>query len=134
MQSWLHVHKENVMRVVVGGIDISNYIVSGSYSVNASDQYESWMDGNGVEHRIIVRSKVSGSFEIGCCDKTITLSDFLAAWESAVNNGVVTMGCTVLNTGKFEALEAYYTITGKDHIKKGDGQIIDIMSVKIQER
>lgn len=122
------------MQVVVGGIDISNYIVDGSYSINASDQYESWMDGNGVEHRIIIRSKISGSFDIGCCDKTITLSDFLAAWNSAVNNGVVTMGCTVLNTGTFEAIQAYYEITGKDHIKKGDGKIIDVMSVKIQER
>ena len=68
------------------------------------------------------------------CDKTITLSDFLTAWNSAVNNGVVTIGCTVLNKNAFEAIEAYYEITGKDHIKKGDGKIIDVMSVKIQER
>ena len=122
------------MQVVVGGIDISNYIVVGSYSVNASNQYESWKDGNGVEHRVIIRSKVTGSFEIGCCDTTITLADFLAAWNSAVNNGVVTLGCTVLNTDTFEALEAYYETTCKDHIKKGDGKIIDIMSVKITER
>lgn len=122
------------MQVVVGGIDISNYIVTGSYDINASDQYESWKDGNGIEHRVIIRSKVSGSFDIGCCSKSITLSDFLAAWDSAVDNGVVTIGCTVLNKNSFEALEAYYEIRGKDHIKKGDGQIIDIMSVKIQER
>lgn len=122
------------MQVVVGGIDITNYIVTGSYNVNAADQYESWQDGNRREHRVIIRSKVSGSFEIGCCDKTITLSDFLDAWNSAVDNGVVTMGCTVLNTGTFEALEAYYDITCKQHIKKGDGKIIDVMSVKIQER
>lgn len=122
------------MQVVVGGIDITNYIVTGSYNINAVDQYEGWQDGNGVEHRVIIRSKVSGSFEIGCCSKSITLSDFLDAWDSAVDNGVVTIGCTVLNKNTFEALEAYYEITGKDHIKKGDGQIIDIMSVKIQER
>lgn len=122
------------MQVVVGGVNITNYIIAGSYNINAYDQYESWQNGNGVENRVIVRSKASGSFEIGCCDKTITLSDFLAAWNNAVDNKVVSIGMTVLNTNRFEALEAYYEITCKEHIKKGDGKIIDVMSVKIQER
>lgn len=122
------------MQVVVNGQDITNHIVSGSYKINAYDQYESWTDGNGIEHRIIVRTKVSGSFDIVCSSKTIPLSDFLDLWNGAVNLGAVTIGMTVLNTDKFEALEAYYEITNKDHIKKGDGQIIDVLTIKIQER
>ena len=122
------------MQVVVGNTDITNYIVSGTYAVNSSDQYESWKDGNGVEHRIVVRTKVTGSFDIVCSTKSITLAAFLALWNSAVTNKVVTLGCTVLNTNSFEALEAYYEITNKEHIKKGDGGIIDVMTVKIQER
>ena len=122
------------MQVVVGGIDITNHIVRDSYKINTYDQYESWIDGNGLEHRLIVRTKVSGSFEIVCCDKTITLSDFLALWNSAVNNGVVLIGMTILNTNDFDALNAYFEITNKEHIKKGDGRIIDVMTVKIQER
>lgn len=122
------------MQVVVASTDITNHIVSGSYKINASDQYESWNDGNGVEHRVIVRSKISGSFDFVCCDKTITLSSFLSLWNSAVNNGVVTLGCTVLNTGQFEAVNAYYKITNKEHIKKGDGQTVDVLTIEIQER
>ena len=122
------------MQVVVGNTDITNYIVSGTYAVNSYDQYEGWKDGNGIEHRVNIRSKVSGSFDIGCSSKSITLEAFLAAWNSAVNNKVVTLGCTVLNTNTFEAIEAFYEITNKEHIKKGDGGIIDVMTVKIQER
>lgn len=122
------------MTVVVGNTNITNHIIRDSYKINAYDQYESWIDGNGLEHRLIVRTKVSGSFEIVCCDETITLSDFLALWNSAVNNGVVTIGMTILNTNVFDALNAYYEITNKEHIKKGDGRIIDILSIKIQER
>lgn len=122
------------MTVMVGNTNITNYIVSGTYAVNSSDQFESWQDGNGVEHRIVVRSKVSGSFDIVCSSKSITLSDFLALWNSAVTNKVVTLGCTVLNTNNFEVIEAFYEIKNKEHIKKGDGGIIDVMTVKIQER
>lgn len=122
------------MQVVVNSTDITSHIVDGTYKINSSDQYESWKDGNGVEHRIIVRTKVSGSFDFVCCDKTITLSDFLTLWNGAVNNGVVLIGLTVLNEGRFDAINAYYEITNKDHIKKGDGQIIDVLTIKIQER
>lgn len=122
------------MQVVVAGTDITNHIIKGSYKINSSDQYESWKDGNGIEHRIIVRQKVSGSFDFVCCAETISLSDFLALWDSAVDNGVITLGMTVLNTGKFEALNAYYDITNKEHIKKGNNEIIDVLTIKIQER
>lgn len=122
------------MQVVVGGIDITNHIVRDSYKINAYDQYESWVDGNGIEHRIIIRTKVSGSFELVCCDETITLSDFLETWNSAVTYGAVLIGMTVLNTNSFDAISAYYEITNKEHIKKGDGRIIDILTIKIQER
>ena len=122
------------MQVVVGNTDITNYIVSGTYAVNSYDQYEGWKNGNGIEHRVNIRSKVSGSFDIVCSTKSITLSAFLALWNSAVSNKVVTLGCTVLNTNSFEAIEAFYEITNKEHIKKGDGGIIDVMTVKIQER
>lgn len=124
------------MRVVVGGLDITKYIVKDTYKMDSEDTYESWKDGNMVEHRIVVTDKVSGSFDICLCDEAGQLSfdDFLTAWNSAVNNKVVTIGVYVTNKNTFEALSAYYAMSSKEHIKKGDGGIIDVLTVTIKER
>lgn len=123
-------------QVVVNNTDITPYIVEGSYKVNAEDSYESWKDANMVEHRVVIAEKVKGSFEVVCSNRTgsITLSDFLTLWGGAVDNKVVTIGCRVLNTGKFEALECYFEITCGKHDLAGDGSFIDVLEIKITER
>ena len=116
--------------------DITNYIVEGTYNMNAFDSSESWEDGNFVEHRIIVKKKVSGSFDVVCSNRanSITVADFLALWNSAVNNGVVTIGVDVLNEGVFKSVDAYYSIENKTHDRAGDGSFIDVFTISIKER
>lgn len=124
------------MQVVVNSTDITNYIVEGSYKMDSSDTYESWKDGNMREHRIIVAKKISGQFQVVCSNRSnsITLSDFLTLWNGAVHNGIVTIGVYVLDTGSFEAIEAYYEITNSKHDRAGDGSFIDVLEIKITER
>lgn len=52
------------MVVKIANHDFSHDIVVGSYSANKSDVFESWTDANGVTHRVVVRSKVSASFNL----------------------------------------------------------------------
>ncbi len=122
--------------VVVNNMDLTPYIVSGSYDVYSEDTYESWNDGNMVEHRIVVTDKVMGSFEIGCSDKRdgITLSDFLTNWNAATDNKVVTIGLYIPNKDKFEAFNCYYSIRPKEHILTGNGDFIDVLTIEIKER
>lgn len=124
------------MQVVVNSTDITNYIIEGSYKMDSSDAYESWKDGNMVEHRVIVSTKINGQFQVVCSNRSnsITLSDFLTLWNGAVNNGVVTLGVYVLDTDTFEAIEAYYTIENVKHDRAGDGSFIDVLEIKITER
>lgn len=119
--------------IVVNDTDLTPYVVNGSYNIRASDTYESWQDGNKKEHRIIVTSKVSGSFQIACGGE-LTLSDFLTAWNGAVNNGVLRIGLYVTNTDAFEALECYYEIEPEEHILTAGGKWIDVLSITIKER
>lgn len=122
------------VHLVVDSNDLTDYIVDGSYDVNTEDAYESWQDGNMVEHRVIVGQKVVGSFSILCSDKTITLADFLTYWNNAVDNGVVTIGLYVPSLNSFEALNCYYEITNAEHIKRVDDSFIDVMKVIVKER
>lgn len=119
--------------IVVNNMDLTPYIVSGSYKINADDRYESWEDGNLIEHRIIVGSKVSGSFEIGCGGE-LSLDDFMSNWSAAVNNGVLTIGIYITNRDVFDTIECYFEIDSKSHIPTAGGKWIDVLSIKIKER
>lgn len=128
------------MQVVVNNsgvtTDITNYIVEGTYKMDSDDAYESWEDGWKVEHRIITGSKVTGSFQIVCSNRSnsITLNDFLTIWNGAVNDGVITLGVYVNNKGAVEAIEAYFTMDNVKHDRAGDGSFIDVFEIKIKER
>ena len=122
--------------LTVSNTDLTGYIVDGSYKMDTKDAYESWEDGNMLEHRVIVTSKVEGSFEIGCSDNRggISLERFLSLWDQAVDNGVATIGVYVPSLNQFKAISCYYTITSKSHDISAGGQIIDVLSVSIKER
>ena len=119
--------------IVVNDTNLTPYVVDGSYDIKSSDIYESWNDGNMREHRVIVTSKVSGSFEIACGGE-LSLSDFLEAWNNSVTNGVVRIGLYVPNTDTFEALDCYFEIEPKSHILTAGGKWIDVLSITVKER
>lgn len=122
--------------LTVAGHNLTGYIVEGTYDINPDDIYESWNNGNMVEHRSPTFHKVTGSFDIVCADQTgqLSLSDFLSIWNSAVANEVVTLGLYVPSLNEFMALECYYTIKSKEHRLRADGSFIDILTVTIKER
>lgn len=123
-------------QVVVSSTDISRYIVDGTYNLNTEDQYESWKDGNLIEHRIIVSTKIRGSFQIVLSNKRrdMSLSDFMTLWNSAVSNGVATIGVRAANTGVFEAIECYYSMKNVSHDLSADGTFVDVIEIEISER
>lgn len=120
--------------IVVGSTNIAGYIVDGSYDMDSTDKYESWQDGNYVEHRIIVTSKVTGSFKVVCSNETIDLDDFRAIFDNAADNGVVNMSVWVTNQGVTKAISAYYNMKSAEHIIRADGTYIDVITVEITER
>lgn len=124
------------MQVIVNNTDITGYIVEGSYKMNTHKTGPSWQDGNYLTHQKVVTEKIEGSFQVVCSNRanSITLSAFLTLWDGAVTDNYVTLGCTVLNKGAFEAVQAMYTIENVKHIKSGDGSMIDVLEIKITER
>ncbi len=122
--------------VTVSGINLTPYVVQGTYKVDSKDSYESWKDGNMLEHRVIIAQKIEGSFDIVCSNRAndISLDDFFDIWNSAVDNGVVTIGLFVPSINQFKALSCYFAITTKEHILSGDGSLIDVLTISVKER
>lgn len=122
--------------IIIGQTNITDYIVADSYKMDAKAQYESWKDGNYVEHRIIITEKIEGEFNVVCSNLngSITLENFMDIISDADNNGVVTCNVYVTNKGVMEAIDAYYTIENESHTMKADGTFVDVLKVALKER
>ena len=118
----------------VGDTDITKYIIKDTYSMNAEPVYESWTDGNFHEHRIRIRERVKGSFDvIFFDDDNGAYQNFLALLEENTTNTLLTCGFYVENTSSFEAFEMYYQIKAKQHARTIDDIMVNKMTIEFEE-
>lgn len=121
---------------VVNSTDITDYIIKDTYEVNSEPVYTSWEDANFVEHRVYVRDKVRGSFEVitfGTTPRTALVA-FLDILKAATSNNVLTIGLYVENEGTFQALNCFYTVESTQHSVTDDGRYVDRAKISIEER
>lgn len=121
---------------VVNSTDITDYIIKDTYEVNSEPVYTSWEDANYVEHRVYVRDKVRGSFEVitfGTTPRTALVA-FLDILKAATSNNVLTIGLYVENEGTFQALNCFYTVESTQHSVTDDGRYVDRAKISIEER
>ena len=120
---------------IIGNTDISNLIVDDTYKMDAEGVYESWKDGNYVEHRIYTASKIRGSFDVALSSKNnCTLTQFKNIIDNATTNHVLLGAFYCTNTGVVEAVNAFCNLTNKNHILTADGTFIDVVTVEITEK
>jgi len=123
------------MQVIINGTDITDYIVTETYKMDSEETFESWLDGNKVEHRIIVAEKVKGTFDVVLTNKNnMPTADFLTLWNSAITDGYITMLVYVANKAENKMINAYYTMQTNKHEKLADGTFLDVLTIEIQER
>lgn len=120
--------------IMIGTTPITDLIVNGTYKMDAKDIYESWKDGNYREHRVIVTSKVEGSFDVVLPSDGTSLADFMEIIRDSEVNGVITALVDVTNRGSAEAISAYYELDNKEHNITTSGRVIDVVTVKLKER
>lgn len=123
------------MLAIINGVDITPYINPKTYDMNAEKEYESWQDGNYVEHRIYIRSRIKGSFDVALYGQDgMTTQSFLDTWNGGVVNNVATLEVYVQNTNQNEAIEAYFDFSGEFHREMINGNFCDVLRIKIMER
>lgn len=99
------------MLVKIGSTDITKHILTGSYSVNATDVYHKWTDANQVEHRDVVRQRVSGGFTL----KFLTASDYSAFIKLVKDNKALDSSLPaslyVVNEDEQRDVKVYYKMS-----------------------
>lgn len=118
----------------IAGTDITKYIIKDTYDVNTEPVYESWEDGNFHEHRIYIRDRLTGSFDvIFFDDDNGAYQNFLTLLASATTNRRLSIGLYVVNDSHFGAYEVYYTIKGQQHAETTDGRMVNKMTFELEE-
>ena len=123
------------MLASINGVDLTPYIDEKSYIMNAEDTYESWLDGNYVEHRIYTTTKIRGSFVVCLYGKDgMNTQTFLETWSGGVNNHIATILVYCQNTDSMEAINAFYAFEGTFHREMINGAYCDKLTISISER
>ena len=88
----------------VGNTDYSQNVVAENYVVRSYDQYNSWIDANGKEHRSVFRTQISGTF-VMYFPNIADFNTFCASLRANKNNDT-SVRCTVFDN------EANTAVTG----------------------
>lgn len=95
----------------IGSTDLSQYADIQNYSINQADVFQNWTDGNWVDHRDMVRTRITGTILLGF-KTAASWSAFLALLTSQRNAaGYYPVTVYVNNTGTTETIDAFLDMT-----------------------
>lgn len=97
---------------VINTTDLTKWEDTERHAVNREDVYEEWVDGNWVSHRVIARTRVTGSVVLDFARET-DFASFMTLMTSARNPSgyyPITVWCS--NTNTTESLNAFLDIEG----------------------
>lgn len=94
--------------------DITAYIDVQSYAVNREDVFEEWEDGNWITHRVIARTRYTGSFQAGFASAA-DFSAFMTLLSTKKNaDGYYPVTAYINNTGTTETFNAFLDVANDD--------------------
>lgn len=104
----------NMIFFQIGSTDLSPAADIQSYEMNSADVYETWTDANWLDHRVIVRQRISGKVKLGYSSGAdfTALQTLLAAARQA--DGSYTVTAYVQNTGAMATFACYIDTEGAD--------------------
>lgn len=113
--------------------DFTPFIISKTYKVNKQDVYETWTDANGITHRVIYRTKISGSFEMQFINRAM-YDVFIDELESIKTDGYYPVELYVNNLLTTKTANVFLQIEPAMAAQYSDYPEMDKFSVKVVER
>ena len=97
----------------IGTTDLTAFEKTDKHNVNRHDVYTEWTDGNWNDHRVIARTKITGTVYLSF-PKAADYSSFLSLLTSARNaDGYYSVTVYCSNTGTTETINAFLDVTGE---------------------
>ena len=97
----------------IGATDLTKWERTEEHNVNRTDVYEVWTDGNWVDHRVIARTRISGTVVLSFARET-DYSSFLSLLSTERDEeGYYPISVYCSNTGTLETINAYLDIVSE---------------------
>lgn len=92
--------------------DLTPWEDTAKHAVNREDVYEEWTDGNWIDHRVIARTRITGTVVLSFA-RPADWTAFLTLLNTAKDpEGFYQISVYCSNTGTTESINAYLTIDG----------------------
>lgn len=105
-----------------------------SHDVQREDVYETWTDGNWVDHRVIARTRISGKVKLGF-DRAVDFAAFAAKLSSAKDaEGYYSITVYCQTTGTMETINAYLDVSTEAKWDLTNGRQWQVATIKITGR
>lgn len=118
----------------IGSTDLTEFADIQNYLVNKADVYQDWTDGNWVDHREIVRTRISGTITLGF-KKATDWSAFLALLTAQRNAaGYYPITLYVNNTGQTETVDAFLDLSGSGKWDLLNSRFWRVITVTVTQR
>lgn len=122
-----------IYKAIIGDTDITRLIADDSYKVDSTEVYAEWIDGNKKKHKVLERTKVTGSFNVILrAGWTITDNEFIQLINNNVSENLLTITLWVQNLAKMESVRAYYSISTSETLDFR-GNRITVYTVSLEE-
>lgn len=118
----------------IGATDLTPWEDIQNHDVNREDVYETWTDGNWVDHRVVVRTRITGKISLGFA-KAADFAAFQALLISARDaEGYYPITVYCANTGTSETVNAYLDTSGADKWDRTNSRQWQVVTVEITGR
>jgi hypothetical protein len=118
----------------IGLNDLTPYMDYQKYSMNNVPVYQTWTDGNMIEHRNSIRTRIEGSFQL-IYTSTADFNSFLTLMSSAIqSNGYYSVSAYVQNTNSTESFEAFIEYDSESRFDFTNSREYHLVKMKVRQR
>lgn len=118
----------------IANTDLTRFEDIQNHAVDREDIFETWTDGNWIDHRVIVRTRISGKVTLGFSDAAdfTAFVNLMQTAKTADGYYPVTVYCR--NTGTTETFNAFLDVAGGDKWDLKNGRQWQTATVTITGR
>jgi hypothetical protein len=118
----------------IGSTDLSSKMDYQNYSMNNLPVFQSWTDGNMIEHRNSIRSRITGSFELNYMNAS-DMTAFLNLMSSEMNvNGYYSVTAYVQNKNAVESFEAFIEYDAETKFDFTNNREYHLIKMNVRQR
>lgn len=118
----------------IAEIDLTDYIIAGTYKTNSAPIFKEWQDEAGGYHRNLTRTRVTASFNLDFSGGgSIDYPAFITLLQQALVGMKLTMNLYITNENVRRDVTGYYSMAPAVKTAADEGVVYDTFTFLLEE-